>query len=56
MQCLTKQWYDTLEIAAKVAAEYTRTNYQKRTFRPYVKPCNICGKWHITSTKLRNFR
>lgn len=55
-QCIGKQWYDTQELAQRVADNYTKTNYQKRTFRPYVKPCTICGLWHITSKALRGRR
>lgn len=53
-QCLNKQIYCNLEVATRVAKSYTETNYQKRTFRPYV--CNICSGVHLTSKALRGRR
>lgn len=50
-QCLTKIQYKDRAIATRVAEQYTRTNYQGRTFRVYV--CRICGEMHLSSKALR---
>lgn len=53
-QCLTKQNYCNLEVAKRVALNYTETNYQGRVFRPY--KCVICSGFHLTSKKFRKKR
>lgn len=53
-QCLGKIEYKDRAIAERVAEQYTRTNYQGRTFRVYV--CRICGEMHLSSKKLRGTR
>lgn len=53
-QCIGKMVYRDLAIATRVAKSYTESNYQKRTFRPYV--CNICSGVHLTSKALRGRR
>lgn len=55
-QCIGKQPYEDHAVAERVAELYTRTNYQKRTFRVYTDRCPICGMWHLTSQTLRQKR
>lgn len=49
-QCLGKMVYRDRAIATRVADNYTRTNYQKRTFRVYT--CPICDEFHLSTVPL----
>lgn len=51
MQCLTKQKYDNLEIAERVAKLYTEQHNSGRTMRAY--KCKVCSGFHLSSKRKR---
>lgn len=48
-QCVGKEPFDSFERANKVAKRRRRARDAFKGQRPY--KCEICGKWHIGTTK-----